>query len=96
MVPWLDEVGCLETLLFLVATRGQSAAIQCVQAFAQCCKADDWPPQKAAKMRLRSFIAGYFEERPDLALGRAWIEARHLIPIHDEAFARIAEFLRNI
>jgi hypothetical protein len=97
LVPWLDRVGALETLCLEAAARNKAGALACVQAHAKCTGAHTWTGEAAkAKMLLRSLICSTYEDGPDIGLGNVWRDQPDLVPINDNAFDQIADFLSAI
>ncbi|MBL8660467.1 MAG: hypothetical protein JNM75_12010 [Rhodospirillales bacterium] len=96
MVPWHDLQGALETICFDAAAGAHPAEAGCVNKFASCTGADNWPPQKFAKMRIHALVAATHRQNPGVGLGNVWAQAPSLIPISAPAFDRIADFFRNL
>lgn len=97
LIPWLDRSGALETLCLEAAARNNETALACVYTHAVCTGADAWGAETAkAKMRLRALICSTYEQGPDIGLGNIWRDEPNLVPINDDAFDQIADFLSAI
>lgn len=96
LLPWLDRTGSLETLCFEAASKVFPANKACVDAFSGCTGSAGWLPQKRDKMLLRSIIAGSHEKKPDIALSMIWSSEPNLIPISDQAFWQVRDFLKSL
>jgi hypothetical protein len=95
MLPWVGELGNLETLCFEAASRARPNIRQCVDVFGACTGVATWRMSRRSKMQMRSMISGAHEENPDMGLTFLWKYRPDLVPINDHVFDRIADFLRN-
>jgi hypothetical protein len=93
MLPWIGLEGALDTLCYMSAAAQNAAISACVDTFAHCAGADQWPATKQSKMKLRSLISAAHVQDPYLAPAWVWSERTQLVPLAHGAFDQIANFL---
>lgn len=95
MLPGWGDVGALETLCFRALAKKSAKIRACVEVYIKCCGVDGWSDhEKMDKARLQAFIAGYNRDDPNKALKYAL--QKGLIPMQDECFGRIIQFLKEL
>lgn len=96
MIPWKDELGCLETLC-VEASRAVDAQISShVDHFAAMIGVENWDREtRKSKMWLRSMLAACCERDPFVFLGNVFRDKknRHLIPLDHRCFDRVSGVL---
>ena len=96
LVPGAGMVGDLETMCLCVIAKNDAATIQCVEDFATCTGAANWPPSKRAKMKLEAYLAAHFSAQPQILLGYAWWDlAQGPMPLDDPDFDEIANIMES-
>lgn len=95
MLPEAGVPGALETLCLkaIYATRPDLKG--CVDTYCDCTGASGWDQIRQSKMRLESLMAAICQSRPATSLSLAWGQAETIIPLNQNVFDPIAEFLRN-
>jgi hypothetical protein len=100
MLPWDNELGCLETLCLQAVNKKYEKEMQCVIKQSECVGINDWPPQKQSKMILRCLLSSVCKSEPNTPLTRAWStdsgRPGDIFPLDHPAFNPIAEFLLDI
>ena len=94
MIPWTAQPGTLETLCLISASAERPALRDCLNTYADCTDAIDWPISKRDKMRLRCMLSASCPTDPNTSLVHTWSAGRErLIPLEHECFNQIANFL---
>lgn len=96
MLPWAKIPGSLDSLCLEVASHAHPSQSQCVDTYAECVSADSWSVSKQAKMKLRSLFAGTHRRNPDIGFGNVWRDEPGLVPLDDNCFNQLADFLRTL
>ena len=96
MLPWARIPGSLDSLCLEAASHAHATQSQCVDIYAKCVSADSWPVSKQAKMKLRSLFAGTHRRNPDIGFGNVWRDKSCLVPLKDNCFNQLADFLRTL
>jgi hypothetical protein len=72
MIPWDNELGCLETLCLGAANQKYKTQLDCADGLVKCAGADGWPLSKQAKLRMRGFLSAVCKLDPNTGLRYAW------------------------
>ena len=96
MIPWIDELGCLETLCARAARSVDAQVSGHVDQFAALIGADNWDREtRKSKMWLRSMLAACCERDPFVFLGKVFRDnkSRYLIPLDHRCFDQVSAVL---
>lgn len=96
MLPWARIPGSLDSLCLEAASHAHASQSRCVDIYAECVSANSWPVSKQAKMKLRSLFAGTHRKNPDIGFGNVWRDKPGLVPLEDDCFNQLADFLRTL
>jgi hypothetical protein len=96
-IPWIDQPGCLDTLLFESVRSSHSDLMIPIDDFCSATqhRNGDWTINPRSKMRLRLAIAASYKQGPDKALGFLLNSSENPFNLNDPAFMKIVEFLRT-
>jgi hypothetical protein len=72
MLPWDDELGCLETLLLKAANPIYEKEMRCANKLADCVNVTDWDISKKSKLIFRCFMSAVCKKEPNTGLPHAW------------------------
>jgi len=98
MIPWTGVLGALDTLCHDSASSKRPAIAAAVDVFASSVGVNDangWSITKQHKMKLRSLIAAAHMRDPYLSPTYVWSDGTDLVPLDNNAFDDIADFLRD-
>jgi hypothetical protein len=96
MIPWDDEVGCLETVCLSSASKINPRNLECVEGLVACIGAGDWDVPKQAKLRMRCYLSSACKSDPNTGLKYAWSRPETLISVDDPCFNNIADYLASV
>ncbi len=95
MVP-MEGLGNLETLCLQAAEKKWKDLKVPLDTFVEQTPAHEWPPSKQSKMRLQTTLAATCKGCPDTSFANHWFQnAKYRIPVDDECFNPLVEFLDN-
>lgn len=95
MLPWVEELGALETLCLKSAEDKHPSVKECVDAHIRCIDISKWDLVKQHKMRLRCMMASICKTDPYTSLVHAWSRSVEMIPLGHACFDRISDFLEH-
>ena len=95
MLPWADQIGCLETLCLPAALEAWPQLKPCVKEYSRCADVETWPKSKQSKMQLRCLFSAACKTDPNTPLTHAWSRNPPLIPLGHQSFDQLAKFLRT-
>lgn len=72
-----------------------SSPYRCFEPCFDCCKLDEVPVGKAAKMRLTTIIAASCQNNPSCSVVWVWKETDNPIRLESKNFDPLADFLRR-
>lgn len=96
MVPWENNLGCLETLCVGAARTANAQVANHVDQFAAMIGFENWDRQtRKSKMWLRTMLAACCEHDPFVFLGNTfrYRKNQHLIPLDHQCFDRVSDVL---
>lgn len=94
-IPWINELGNLETLCIQAAEFADPTLATCADTFQVCTGVDQWTLSKRSKVKLRSIISAGYRRNADESLSFLWNDYPGLIPLNHKCFDKIAVFLTN-
>jgi hypothetical protein len=98
MLPWDNELGCLETLCLRAVNQKYSREKQCAESLVECVLATDWEISKKSKLILRCFLSAVCKTEPNTGLIYAWSTENgrpgDIFPLDSPAFKQVADYLR--
>jgi hypothetical protein len=95
MVPWDDEIGCLETILLDAVRAVKPELAACAEDYAVCTHVNDWNEIEKAKMKLQSLTSVICRSDPTTPVSFVWSRTEEIISLSQPCFNRIADFLQN-
>ena len=95
MLPWTDQIGCLETLCLPSTLEAWPNLRPCIEEYSRCTDVGTWPKSKQSKMQLRSIFSAACKTDPNTSLTYAWSRNPPLIPLGHHSFDQLADFLRT-
>lgn len=95
MLPWLDRMGCLETLLVEAARLENPEVARCVDEYATCSGANGWNESELPKMKLQSVISAICRSDPVTALRYLWKRPEVVAPLRSACFDQVTDYLRR-
>jgi hypothetical protein len=72
MIPWDNDIGCLETLCVSAANQKYKIELDCAEGLVTCAGAGEWDIAKKAKLRMRGFLSAVCKSDPNTGLRYAW------------------------
>lgn len=100
MLPWDDETGCIETMLYKSASAHRRKVANCVEKFIECTETSDRAVQHMSKYRLRCLVAASSPKDPSITFGNLWRADRgvppDLVPLDHSCFGDLANFLASV
>lgn len=95
-IPWVGELGNLETLCLVAAEAVAPEHAQCADTFQSCTGISSWPRSKRSKVKLRSIIAASYRKNPEIGLGFLWKKRPDIVPLMHPCFDRVAQLLISV
>lgn len=95
MVPWDDEIGCLETILLEAVRAVKPELAACAEEYSVCAHVNDWNEIERAKMKLQSLTSVICRSDPTTPVSFAWNRTEEIVSLSQPCFNRITDFLRN-
>jgi hypothetical protein len=95
MLPWLDTPGNLETICLDAVYSSNPDLRECLDDYCTCSGTSGWDVSKLSKMRLECVIAALCRSKPATALRYAWSRSETIIPLAENCFNPIANFLHG-
>jgi hypothetical protein len=88
--------GCLETILYPAACTALRHLVACVDDFCRCTGADRWGSRTSVdKLKLRALLSVAWSDDPNLNLPNLVSLAKGLIPLENNVFDPIADYLNR-
>jgi uncharacterized protein DUF3226 len=96
-IPWHDQLGSLDTLLFEAMQTTHADIIGPLGTFCEATKRrhEGWSSNKKSKMKLRCTLASSYQDDPGLALSHMLSRADHPFDLQDQAFNQIARHIEH-
>lgn len=95
MIPWVDRLGCLESICLEALSARQAELIKCVERYTQCTMTNAWEIPKKHKMQLQCLISALSQENPGASLRVVLQKHNTVIPLHESCFDQVAKFLND-
>ena len=97
LLPWIDEPGCLETLIYEVMKDEYPAVAAGVESLLDQVPTKDCDVSKRSKARVACMIASVCKDDPGCSVAFMWYSERRFLPLLAKPqFNRIADHLQQL
>jgi hypothetical protein len=95
-LPWINQPGCLETMLYPHLASRHSALASCVDSFLLCSGVSVWAnSRKVAKVATQTLLGAVAEKSAATTLGRSFVNGTSYFDLLDPVFNDLAECIAS-
>jgi hypothetical protein len=95
MLPWQDELGCLETMIVQAASDKWADIRTCLGEYLKCTPANAWGISKQSKMLVQCMVAAICKDDPNCSLTYLWSKPDFIELLGHASFNQLAGFLAS-
>jgi hypothetical protein len=96
-LPWINEVGNLETLVLKAVPDNFPEVWRCLENYYHCTAAPEtWDIGKQSKMKMQCVISAVCQDDPTCAMSNLWSKREFLPLLQHECFNQLIEFLETL